>query len=29
MVELSKPEFKRVVADTLAAAAKRSKELAG
>ena len=29
MVELSKPEFKRIVADTLAAAAKRSRELAG
>lgn len=29
MVELSNPEFKRIVAATLAAAAKRSKELAG
>ena len=29
MVELSNPEFKRIVASTLAAAARRSKELAG
>ena len=29
MTELSKPAFKRIVADTLAAAARRSKELAG
>jgi pyrroline-5-carboxylate reductase len=29
MVELPNPEFKRIVASTLAAAAKRSRELAG